>query len=70
MFLISTIYYPTLFRSPMEHRVFGGGGVEQTWLLENAAEKVYVFVIGIFHKVHCITTCTENLKDKPIGGDI
>ena len=24
------ILFPTLFRSPMEHRVFGGGGGEQT----------------------------------------
>ena len=44
----------------MEHRVFGGSGVEQTWLWENAAEKkAYVLVLGIFHKVHCMSTCTK-----------
>ena len=40
----------------MEHRVFGGGGVEQTGLWENAAERAYVLVLGVLHKVHYMTT--------------
>ena len=50
---------PTLFRSPMEQHVFGGGAVEQTWLWKMPPKKAYVLVLGIFHKVHCMTTCTE-----------
>ena len=42
-----------LFRSPVEHRVLGGGGVEQTGLWENAAEK------GICFGPRNMTTCTE-----------
>ena len=33
----------TIFRSPIEHRVFGGGGVEQTWLWKNATENGICF---------------------------
>ena len=38
----------------MQHRVFGGVGVEQTWLWENAAEKRHMFYICayIFVKYH------------------
>ena len=39
--------------------MFGGGGVEQTGLLENSAEMAYVLVLEILHKVHYMTTCTE-----------
>ena len=39
--------------------MFGGGGGEQTGLWENAAEKGICLVLGILHKVHYMTTCTE-----------
>ena len=32
-------------------------------------KRAYVLILGILHKVHYMTTCTE-LKDKHIGGDI
>ena len=43
----------------MEHPVFGGGGFEQTCLWKNVTKMAYVLVLGIFHKVHCMITCTE-----------
>ena len=39
VFLQTSYTIPTLYRSLMENLVFGGGGVEQTWLWENDAEK-------------------------------
>ena len=50
--------------------MFGGGGVEQTWLWENSAENGICFGprnISFIRFIVCLHA--QNLKDKPIGGD-
>ena len=50
---------PTLFKSPMEHRVFGGVELSKHGYGKMTPKKAYVLVLGIFRMVHCMTACTE-----------
>ena len=52
----------------MGHNVLGGW-FEQTWLCKMPPKKARCLALGIFNKVHYMSTA-QNVKDRSISGDI